>query len=93
MALTVTVVLLVTAVVVTANVPVVLPALIVIVAGTVAAALLVDKATTVPPVGAALARVTVPVDGLPPVTLVGLSETLDNVNGVNVRVAVLFTLL
>jgi hypothetical protein len=43
-------------------------------AGTLAApGWLLDKLTTVPPAGAALGSVTVPVEGLPPVTLVGLT--------------------
>jgi hypothetical protein len=56
--------------------------------GTGAAELLLDKVTTAPPAGAAELSVTVPVDALPPTTLVGFSETLDTVRGVTVRVAV-----
>lgn len=56
------------------NVAPVLPAATVTVAGTVAAAvLLLDSPTAAPPAGAALVRVMVPCDGLPPVTLAGLT--------------------
>ena len=41
--------------------------------GTVATDLLLDKETTTPPVGAGALSVTVPIDGLPPTTVVGLS--------------------
>jgi hypothetical protein len=77
---------------VTANVAVALPAGTVTVAGTVAAALLLDRDSTVPPVGAVFVRVTVPVDEFPPATLVGLTDTLDSaVDGVTVSVAVWLT--
>jgi hypothetical protein len=60
--------------VVTVNVPVVAPAATVIVAGTVAAEVLLDCRLTVrPPDGAGLLIVTVPVDFVPPGTEVGLS--------------------
>ena len=50
------------------------PAGMVIVAGTLAALLLLESATCAPPEGAAALRVTVPVDDCaPPVTLVGFS--------------------
>src|SRR5262249_21715173 len=52
-----------------------LPCNTVTLAGTVAAALLLDRVTSAPPAGAALERVTVPVDCVPPVTLVGLTDT------------------
>ena len=83
----------VTAVVVRLKVAVVLPAATVTVAGTVAEVLLLDKVTEIPPVGAAALKVTVPVDELPPVTVVGLSET-DNKAAVGemVSAAVLLTL-
>jgi hypothetical protein len=78
--------------VVTVNVAVVLPAFTVTVAGTVAAALLLDSVTTEPPDGAAPVRVTVPVDELPPATAVGFSETLDSaVAGETVSAAVCWT--
>jgi len=61
--------LLETVTVVTVKVAVVAPAATVTLAGTVAAAvLLLDKPTDRPPVGAALPRVTVPVDEVPPIT-------------------------
>jgi len=63
-----------TAAVVTVNVPVVAPAAIVAVPGTVAAALLEDNATERPPAGAAELIVIVPVELTPPTTEVGLSE-------------------
>jgi hypothetical protein len=76
--------------VVTVNVREVLPARTVTLAGTVAAAvLLLERVTTAPPVGAALLRVTVPLELFPPTTVVGLRETEDTVTaGVTVRVAV-----
>lgn len=62
--------------VVTVNVVDVLPAGTVTLAGTVAAAaLLVVSATVAPPAGAVTFSRTVPVEVLPPTTLVGLSET------------------
>ena len=85
----------VTEVVLTVKVAVVLPAATVTEAGTVAAALLLESETDTPPVGAAPLNVTVPVDEVPPVTLVGLSETDDRatlvVAGVTVSAAVLLT--
>lgn len=66
-----------TALVVTVKVALVFPAATVTVAGTVAATvLLLERATTSPPVGAAPVIVTVPVEGEPPVTLVGRSVRL-----------------
>lgn len=65
----------VTAAVVTVKFAVVLPAGTVKLAGTVAEELLLDRATAIPPVGAAALRVTVPVAELPPVTDAGFSET------------------
>ena len=91
----VTVVLLPTAVVVIGKVALVAPAGIVTLAGTVATAvLLLDSVTVVPPAGAAPLKVAVPVDELPPVTLVGLTATEDNdkAAGVTVSVAVLVPL-
>src|SRR5438067_6336419 len=58
-------------------------------AGTLAApGWLLDKLTTAPPDGAALGSVTVPVDGLPPVTLVGVTVNVDNVAGGGVALGV-----
>jgi hypothetical protein len=90
----VTMVFAATAPVFTAKVALVAPAATVTLAGTVAAALLLDNATVAPPCGAAPLNVTVPVDALPPTTLVGLSESVESVTadgvplGVTVRVAV-----
>ena len=53
----------------TVNVPVVEPAVIVTVPGTVAAELLEASVTTVPPVGEGELRVTVPVEAFPPITV------------------------
>jgi hypothetical protein len=53
--------------------------------------LLLDKLTTKPPAGATLESVTVPVEGAPPITLVGLSETFERAGGLMVRVAVCVT--
>jgi hypothetical protein len=64
--------------------------------GTVAkVVLLLASVTTAPPAGAALVRVTVPCDVLPPVTLVGLSVSVESVGlltGETVSVAVLVSL-
>ena len=83
-----------TAVVVTAKVVLVAPADIVTLVASVAAAVLLDRATTAPPVGAAAVKVTVPVAALPPTMLVGLTDTADKLAtavvaawGVNRRVA------
>jgi hypothetical protein len=65
-----------TGVVVTVKVAVVALAATVTLAGTCAAAvLLLDKVTTAPPIGAALLKVTVPVEGVPPSTDDGLIAT------------------
>src|SRR5437588_4611493 len=68
-----------TAIWVTVNVAVVSPSRTVTLTGTVAADVsLLMSVTTMPPAGAAIGSVTVPVTVLPspPVTLVGLTETL-----------------
>jgi hypothetical protein len=65
-----------TLLVVTVKLADVLPALTVTDAGTMAAALLLESVTTVPPAGAAVVRVTVPVDEEPAITLPGFVETL-----------------
>ena len=49
------------------------PAATVTLGGTVAEVLLLDREMTAPPLAAGLLRVTVPVDGFPPLTLVGLT--------------------
>jgi hypothetical protein len=82
----------VTDVVVMVNVALVAPAATVTLAGTVAAALLLESVTPNPPAGAADVNVTVPCADVPPVTLVGLTETADSEagggGGVTVSVAV-----
>ena len=85
----------VTADVVAVNVALELPALTVTVAGTTALALLLDNATTTPPVGAVPVRVTVPMEEVPPVTLAGLSDTPESATAAGVIVSdeVRFTLL
>jgi hypothetical protein len=66
--------------VVTVKVVLVLPAGTVTLAGTVAAAVLpLVSVTTVPPVGAASFKVTVPVEGAPEITDVGFNVTDDTV--------------
>src|SRR3989441_11698504 len=65
-----------TALVVTVNGALVAPAGTVTVAGTVAAAVLsLDSVTCAPPVGAGPSSVAVPVELLPPVTVVGLTPS------------------
>jgi len=84
----------VTVVVVTAKVTLVPPGATVTVDGTVADALSLDSETEMPPLGAALLKVTVPVEDVPPVTLVGLRDTDDSATeGVMVSAVVLLTLL
>src|SRR5438093_115246 len=57
-------------------------------AGTgVAPGLLLDKLTTAPPLGAGPLSVTVPVEELPPVTLVGLRLSDESVGGAGVTVS------
>jgi hypothetical protein len=77
----------VTADVVAVNVALELPALTVTVAGTTALALLLDNATTTPPVGAVPVKVTVPVEEVPPVTLAGLSDTPESATAAGVIVS------
>ena len=84
----------VTAVVFTMNVALLAPAAIVTLAGTLAAPLLLESSTGAPPVSAGPLRVTVPVEGDPPVTLMGLSaieESVAEPGGVTVSEAVLVT--
>lgn len=68
----------VTALVFTGKVALVAPAATVTLDGTVAEGLLLVRFTMAPPVGAAPLRVTVPVEGDPPVTVPGLSVTEDS---------------
>jgi len=63
----------VTALVFTGNVALVAPAATVTLDATVAEALLLERFTVAPPLGAAPLRVTVPVEGDPPVTRLGVS--------------------
>jgi hypothetical protein len=70
----------------------VLPALTVTDAGTAAAALLLESVTTVPAAGAAVVRVTVPVELVPAVTVAGLVDTLARATaGVTFRVVLRVT--
>ena len=78
LAVMVAVVEVVTAVVVTTKVAVEYPAATLTVAGTVAEGLLLLKTTDAPPLGAGLLKITAPVEGLPPGTLVGFSDTADS---------------
>jgi len=77
-----------TAVVVIANVADLAPAATVTLAGVTALVLLDERLTTVPPVAPGPFRVTVPVDGDPPITDVGESVKLERTAGVIVSVAV-----
>jgi len=82
--------------VVTVNVRLVAPADTVTLAGTVTALELSDSDTTAPPAGAAALNVTVPVEELPPATLVGLSDIVESVapvppDGLSVSVALCVT--
>jgi hypothetical protein len=83
----------VTLVVVIVNVALVAFAATVTEAGTDADALLLDSVITAPPAGAAVVSVTVPVLLVPPVTLVGLTDTADSAAaaGLTVSAAVLLT--
>jgi hypothetical protein len=70
----------VTVLVLTVKVALLAPAATVTLAGTVAAAVLsLERETAAPPLGACPLRVTVPVEGDPPVTLAGLSATEESV--------------
>ena len=86
----VTEVLLATGIVVTVKVALVALAATVTLAGTVAAGLLLVRVTSAPPAGAGTLRVTAPVEGLPPTTLVGLTVTEDMVTGTGVTISVAF---
>jgi hypothetical protein len=77
-----------TVLVVTINPPLAAPAAIVTFGGTPpTVGLLLDSVTSAPPVGASPFRVTVPVEGVPPLTVEGLSDTPDTVRGLTVNVA------
>ena len=82
----------ITEVVVTVKVVLVAPAATVTLAGTVAVAALLESVTTAPPAGAAALKVAVPVEKLPPTTLVGFSASVLRLagggTGVTVSVAV-----
>src|SRR3989449_4092459 len=56
-------------------------------AGTTAAGLLLESVTCAPPAGAGAFSVTVPVEGLPPVTLVGLTVSDETIGGITVSEA------
>src|SRR3990170_2305020 len=71
--------------VLTGKLAVVAPAATVTLAGSVAAALLLDSATSAPPAGAGPFKLTVPVEDSPPVTLAGLTETAASAGGLIVR--------
>jgi len=77
-----------TATVLTVNVPEVEPGAIVAVASTVAAALLDERATERPLAGAALPIVIVPIELVPPTTVVGLRDTAVTPGAVRFKVAV-----
>jgi hypothetical protein len=80
-----------TALLVTSNVAVAEPSATVTLAGTTAARLSEDNATTAPPEPAALFSVTVPVDELPPVIAEGFSVTEERAGRFTARPAVLVT--
>jgi hypothetical protein len=80
----------VTALVVTMKLALLAPAGTVMLAGTAATpGLLLERETTAPPLGAGPLRVTVPVEDVPPVTLVGLSvnDEKETAGGVTVSAA------
>ncbi len=75
-----------TGTVLTTNVALVAPAATVTLKGMVTTEpLLLDKLMSAPPAGAALPKVTVPVEVLPPVTDVGLRLNPENVGGFTVK--------
>ena len=75
--------------VVTVNVAVVVPATTVTLAGTVATEVkLLERVITAPPVGAGPFKVTVPVEGVPPLTLLGFRVRALSTGVVTVKVVV-----
>ncbi len=77
---------------VTVNVALVAPAATVTLAGTVAlVVLLLARLTTTPPEGALPVSVTVPVEGVPPITVVGFRASVLSSGAVTVNVALLVT--
>ena len=81
-----------TALVLIANVVLVAPAGTVTLPGTVAAAVLsLDSVTGAPPAGAGPFSVTVPVELLPPVTVVGFTPSEETTGGVTLSVLVRVT--
>jgi hypothetical protein len=83
----------VTVLVVTVKVALVAPAATVTLAGTVATEVrLLERVTTVPPVGAGPDSVTAPVEGAGPLTVVGFRVKALSVGAVTVKVAVLVVL-
>jgi len=77
-----------TAVVVTVNVMLVVPARTVTAVGTIALELFDPRLMRVPDGPAGPLSVTVPVEDVPPITVVGKTETLDNAAAVIVKGAV-----
>ena len=77
-----------TALVLTGKVALVAPAGTVTLPATVAAELLLDSVTGAPPAGAGPFSLTVPVELLPPVTVVGLTLSELGMGGITVSVAV-----
>jgi hypothetical protein len=77
-----------TPMVVAEKVAVIAPSGTVTLGGTAATALSLDNDTVAPPAGAMLLRVTVPVEGWPPVTLVGLMVRSQSTGGLMVSAAV-----
>jgi len=92
-AVTVTVVVVVTEVVLTLKFALLNPAETRTLGETLAAALLLERLTDIPPIGAGPFSVTVPVEGLPATTDVGLNVTDDTVGGFTVSCPARPTLL
>src|SRR5467141_1276944 len=77
-----------TALVVTLKLALVPPGATVTLAGTPAAGLLLESVTCAPPAGAGPFSVTVPAEGLPPVTFAGLSASEETIKAEGVPVSV-----